>query len=36
VLEGFMDIMETFEEKVQAETNIIDAYIECGEVKAAD
>ena len=30
-LEGFMDMMETLEEQVQAETNLIIAYIGCDE-----
>jgi tetratricopeptide (TPR) repeat protein len=31
VLEGSMEIMETLEEKVKAETKLIDAYIGCGK-----
>ena len=31
VLEGCIDMMETLEEKVQAETNLVRAYIGCGE-----
>jgi len=31
VLEGSMDMMETFEEEEQAETKLIRAYIGCGE-----
>ena len=31
VLEGFMDMMETVREKVGVETNLINAYIGCGE-----
>jgi len=31
VLEGSVDMMETLEEEVQAETNLIRAYIGCGE-----
>jgi hypothetical protein len=31
VLEGTMDMMETLEEKVKAETFLIHAYIGCGE-----
>ncbi len=34
-MEGVMDMMETLEEQVQAETNLVIAYVGCGEFREA-